>query len=222
MHDLIPPQIESYCIAKSSTPSALCDELEDFTKTHVDMAQMLIGKLEASLLGFLIHSLDAKRVLEIGTFTGYSALAMAEILPGDGEIVTLDVSKERTKIAQKFWNRSPHGKKITLVLGRAEESLRELQGPFDLIFIDADKEQCLSYFKRGCELLSPKGVVVVDNCLWDGKVFEQRNGDAETKGIKELTDFIHADLGLYSTLLPVRDGVLLVWQLTSEKKDFSV
>ncbi len=204
------PQIEAYCISKSSLPPLLCNELEDFTRKHIDMSQMLIGKLEASLLGFLIRSINAKRVLEIGTFTGYSALSMATHLPQDGKLVTLDISEERTNVAKEFWAKSEHGNKIDLILGPAKLSLAALEESFDFIFIDADKENCLAYLKRCLELLSPKGIIAVDNCLWDGKVLKDQDLDEETRGIKELTDFVFHHKNLYSTLLPVRDGVLLI------------
>ena len=211
MLQLCPQALESYCISKSSTPLPPCDELEHFTQERGDMPQMLVGKLEASLLGLLIRSLGARRVLEIGTFTGYSALSMAQALPEDGEVVTLDNSPERTRVAKSFWDKSEHGNKITLVLGQAQESLQSVRGPFDFVFIDADKEPVLTYFKRSLELLSPRGMIVVDNCLWSGKVLEDKEGlDAETRGIVDLNDFVAKAHHLTATLLPLRDGILLV------------
>ena len=202
--------IESYCISKSSGASSLCDTIERFTKEHVDMSQMLIGKLEASLLGFLIHAIGAKTILEVGTFTGYSALAMASQLPKDGRLVTLDRSRERIQIAQKFWAKSKHGHKIKPILGQAGATLSNMDDSFDLIFIDADKENCLSYLKKGLHLLSSRGVLVVDNCLWSGKVLEKEGLDDETQGLKALTDYVLHRKDLYSVLLPIRDGILLV------------
>lgn len=206
----VDPAVEEYCVAKSSVPPPLCGELEEFTKETEEMSGMLVGKLEASLLGLLVRAVGARRVLEVGTFTGYSALCMAHHLPEDGELVTLDRSEAVTAKARKFWARSPHGRKIRLVLGDAGASMARLEGPFDLVFIDADKEDCVSYLRRALELLSPSGLVVVDNCLWGGRVLGDGEADAETRGIRALTDFVTGHDGLHATLLPVRDGIYLI------------
>ena len=204
------PHIENYCISKSSLPVALCDELEVFTQNHVEMPQMLVGKLVASFLGFLLRTLKAQRVLEIGTYTGYSALAMANELPENGELITVDICPQTTEMAQKFWDRSEEGKKIKALTGKALEVLSDLSPSFDLIFIDADKENYLNYLKMALELLSSKGIIVLDNCLWGGKVLDHDHGDKATKGIKAVNDFTSHHPTLYSTLLPIRDGLLLV------------
>ena len=207
-------QVENYCISKSSVPAILCDDLETFTQNHVEMPQMLVGKLVASFLGFLLRTLKAKRVLEIGTYTGYSALAMANELPEDGELITVDICPQTTEIARKFWGRSEKGKNIKALTGPALEVLSRLEGPFNLIFIDADKENYLHYLKRGLELMAPDGIIVLDNALWGGKVFGDDDGDKSTQGIKVVNDFISHHPTLYSTLLPLRDGLLLVQKRT--------
>ena len=208
--NIVDARVEDYCRAKSTLPEPVCDEIEAFTRQNVEMPQMLTGRLEASLLGFLIRCLKARRILEIGTFTGYSALAMASHLPEDGELVTLDLSKERVDIARRFWAKSAHAPKISPVIGPAAESLKGLQGSFDLVFIDADKESYPDYLNQSLDLLSPKGVVVVDNCLWSGRVLEPDAADLETKNIRQLNEFVAAHDGLYATLLPVRDGIYLI------------
>lgn len=210
MLNLVDPQIEHYCLSKSSSSPALCDELETYTKNHVEMPEMLVGKLVASFLGFLVRSQDARRVLEIGTYTGYSALAMASELPDSGELLTLDISPKTTAIAQKFWNQSEDGKKIKSLIGPAMQILPTLNAPFELIFIDADKKNYLNYLKMGLELIADRGVIVLDNCLWGGKVLASGNGDEATQGIKEVNDFARNNAKLYSTLLPIRDGLLLI------------
>ena len=170
MLTLIDPKITDYCLEKSHLPPSLCDELETYTQNHVDMAQMLSGKMVASFLGFLLSSHNARRVLEVGTYTGYSALAMASELPSNGQVVTLDISPETTTIAKKFWARSRHGKKILPLLGPALDTMDKLDPPFDLVFIDADKKNYLHYLQRALKLISPQGIIVLDNCLWGGKV----------------------------------------------------
>lgn len=211
--NITPKEIEAYCVERSTVPSALCNELEAHTHAHVPMARMLIGRLEASLLGFLLKTVAAKRVLEIGTFTGYSALAMAEQLPADGEVITLDINPETVQLAKTFWARSAHGKKIRSVIGPAVETIKDLSGPFDLVFIDADKGNYLRYLELALPKLSPQGMVVLDNCLWSGKVLSPEKSDQDTVAIDHINRWIEKHSGLYGTLLPVRDGMFLVRKL---------
>lgn len=208
---LVDPEIEKYCIDISSKPSSLCDDLADFTRKNVSQSQMLIGPLEAAVLGFLIRTGGYKRILEIGTFTGYSALSMAENLPSDGELITLDVNEETTRIAQEFWKKSSHGYKIKLILGRALENLPKLEGAFDLVFIDADKEPYPQYLNWALENLSEGGSIVIDNTLWSGEVL---NSEAEgsTKSIQKVNQMAKelSEREYFVSLLPVRDGMLLI------------
>ena len=209
----IDQKIEDYVIEKSNTPSKVCDDLAKYTVENHKLSQMLCGPLESSLLGFLIHSVGVKRVLELGTFTGYSSLAMAEQLPEDGEVVTVDKNKKINSTAQKFWMQSEHGKKIKAVFGAGMEVIPKLTGKFDLVFIDADKANYLNYLKMTLDLLSEKGIIVVDNTLWSGRVvpgYEEVEEDKSTSHIEALNDFVANEAGLYGTLLPVRDGIFLI------------
>ncbi|RLA61849.1 MAG: methyltransferase [Epsilonproteobacteria bacterium] len=203
-------KILDYCINKSNTPTKLAEELESYTKEKVSMSQMLVGKMEASFLGLLLRAINAKRVLEIGTFTGYSALAMAENLPDDGELITLDINLETTEIAKSFWQKSPHGKKITPMLGSATEIIPSLPGTFDFVFIDADKENYLNYLNISLNKLTSSGIIVIDNVLWSGKVLDKDSQDSSTEAIKQINNFIAENNSLYGTLLPIRDGIFLV------------
>jgi len=211
----IDPTLEKYCIDHSARPSHLNAELFDKTHETQDMPQMLVGEMEASFLGFLIRSASVKRVLEIGTFTGYSALAMAADLPEDGELITLDVDPNSVKLAKEFWDRAPWGRKIQSVLGPALETIPKLQGQFDLVFIDADKENYKNYLDLILPRLSGNGMVVVDNVLWSGKVVEGSKYDdhspsTATKALREFNDYIKGRGDLYATMLPVRDGLYLI------------
>lgn len=205
----IPEEIENYCFDASSQPHRICEEIFQYTKQNVPMSIMLIGPIEAAFLGFFLKSIRARRVLEIGCFTGYSALAMAEYLPDDGEIITLDLNPDTTRIAQSYWTRSPHGKKIRSMVGPALESLKGLTGPFDFVFIDADKENYPHYFEAALSKLGPRGVIALDNALREGNVLNE-NPDEGTKAIRDLTQKIHARSDLQTCLLPIRDGLLLV------------
>lgn len=203
-------KILDYCISKSNTPNDPASELESYTREKIAMSQMLVGKMEASFLGFLIRAINAKRVLEIGTFTGYSALSMAENLPEDGELITLDINEETTELAKSFWEKSPHGKKITGKLGPATEIIPGLPGPFDFVFIDADKENYLNYLNICLKKLTPTGMIVIDNVLWSGTVLDENNKESHTEGIRAVNNFIAENDDLYGTMLPVRDGMFLI------------
>jgi caffeoyl-CoA O-methyltransferase len=202
-------------------PSSDCDKIEEYTRENVHGAQMLIGKMEASFIGFLLRSIDAKRVLELGTFTGYSALAMAENLPSDGEVITIDINESTVLLAKKFWNQSTHGYKIKSILGSGLDILPTLKTPFDFIFIDADKRNYIDYLKLSVALLSTKGIIVIDNVLWSGKVLPSsdlnmsEHYDRNTEFIRLVNDYIASEPTLYGTLLPIRDGMFLV----KKKKD---
>ena len=171
---------------------------------------MLVGPLEAAFLKTLIQAIGAKRVLEIGTFTGYSALAMAEALPEDGQVITCEIDPDTASMAHTFWDRSPHGKKIEVRIGPALDTLTTLTGLFDLVFIDADKINYIEYYLAGLELLSPRGVILIDNVLWSGDVLNATSQDPATAAIQELNGVVAADPRVVAVLLPLRDGVFMI------------
>lgn len=199
-----------YCEAHSTVPSPICEAIARFTEAKVERPMMLSGPLVGGLLGFLISATGAKRVLEIGTFTGYSALAMAERLPPDGEVVTLDVDPKNMELAKAFWEKSPHGSKIRPIVGRALESLETIPPGLDFVFIDADKTNYLNYLKRVLLLMRPGGIIAADNTLWSGHVLEKSPADAETKVLQQFNDWVHAQPNLETLLVPIRDGVHLL------------
>ena len=205
------PQIEKYAIGHCTQPGSLCEALETHTRSIEQMSQMLIGKLEASFLGQLIRIMNAKRILEIGTFTGYSALAMAENLPEDGELHTIDIQKK--ECTNSFWQQSPHGKKIKDYLGKGLDVIPTIPGKFDLVFIDADKENYSNYFDLVENRLNTKGLIVVDNVLWSGNVLKteaELAGDSSSLAIKLFNQKIQARTDLYKTMVPIRDGIFLI------------
>lgn len=210
MLSFVSEEINQYCEAHSSLPSALAAELEKYTVEKVERSIMLTGALVGSFLGFMVSTLRAKRILEVGTYTGYSALCLAERLPSDGEVITLDVNEETTKIGKKFWDRSPHGKKIRAITAPALDTIRTLKPSFDLVFIDADKTNYLNYLNAVLPLLSTNAMVIADNCLWGGKVIGNQNPDPETQALKIFNKTIHENPALQSHLLPLRDGLHLI------------
>lgn len=186
-------------------------------RTHeLPLAVMQISPLQAKFMQMLIKMTNAKKVLEIGTFTGYSALAMALALPKDGKLVTCDLNEQWVSIAKEYWAQAEEdGAKIKLVLGEALESLDKMlsQGEeksFDFIFIDADKGNYLNYYERALKLLADNGVIAIDNVLWSGKVIDKNDNSNQTKSIKKLNEFIHEDTRVDACIVPISDGLTLV------------
>jgi caffeoyl-CoA O-methyltransferase len=173
-------------------------------------AGMMVGPLEGALLRLLARLTSAKRVLEIGMFTGYSALAMAEALPEGGQLITCDVNLETTEIARRYFASSPHGHKIEIKLGPAKETLKKLKGPFDLCFIDADKQSYGSYYDYGIDLVRRGGLIVLDNMLQSGRVVNPT--DEAARAIADLNKRIQKDERVENVLLPVRDGIMLAYR----------
>ena len=205
---LVAPELDEYAAAKSEPTSELLQELVEVTERETDMPIMLTGALEGRFLKVMAQIVGAKRVLEIGMFTGYSALSMAEGMPDDGELITCDLDPTCIAIARKFYARSPYGKKITIMEGPALESLKTIKGPFDMCFIDADKTNYGNYYEAVLPLMRSGGVILLDNVLYSGKVV---NPDCEnSKAIAELNDRIARDVRVDRVLLPIRDGVFVL------------
>jgi caffeoyl-CoA O-methyltransferase len=171
----------------------------------------MVGALEGAFLRMLVLMTGAKRILEIGTFTGYSALLWAEALPRDGRVITCDINPETTEIAKRYFAESPQGHKIEVKLGPALHSLKFIDGPFDICFIDADKESYPQYYEACFERVRPRGLIVLDNMLRDGQVLEP--ADPGSLAIDALNKRIRKDPRVENVLLPVRDGIMLVLKL---------
>jgi caffeoyl-CoA O-methyltransferase len=178
------------------------------TKKRMSQWEMLCGVLEGRFLKMMVLMSQATRILEIGTFTGYSALSMAEALPENGRLTTLDIDPESVALAKRFFERSEHGRKISVLQGPALESLRSLPGPFDLAFIDADKLNYPNYYEAVLPKIKTGGLILIDNVLWGGAVLNPQT--EEDKAITELNDTIAQDERVDRVLLPIRDGIFLV------------
>jgi caffeoyl-CoA O-methyltransferase len=211
MLDLRPIGIEDYAERYSKPLSALHDELwvETYAKTH--SPAMMVGPLEGQFLKMLATMTGARRILEIGMFTGYSTLAWAQALPKDGRVVTCDINPETTEIAKRYFAQSPDGQKIEIRFGAALASLKTIWAPFDICFIDADKENYGAYYDLGMELVRPRGLIILDNMLRGGRVLDPR--DEGTKIIDALNKRIRDDERVENVLLPLRDGIMLVRKL---------
>lgn len=208
--DLVPTEIEEYAAAYSTTESDVCKLIREETYRTQDCPQMVVGPLEGAFLKVMALAVGAKRVLEIGTFTGYSALAMAEALPDDGTVLTCEIDPDSAAFARRYWDKSPHGKKIHVRVSPALETMAALKGPFDLIFIDADKANYVNYYRRAKDLISPTGVILIDNVLWSGRVLNRDNPDPSTAAIQDLNRIVSTDPRVTAALLTLRDGVFVI------------
>jgi predicted O-methyltransferase YrrM len=212
MADIVDPLVEEYAVAHSEPEPEALTRLAEETRSGTRAPGMMTGHLEGRFLKALVALTGARRVLEIGTFTGYSALSMAEALPPDGRIVTCDISEEHVAIARRHVDASPYAAAIEIRLGPALETIATLDGPFDLVFIDADKPSYSAYLDAVLPLLAPDGVIAADNVLWSGDVVEGRGGadDENLTAIRAFNDKVAADERLVAVMVPIRDGVSLI------------
>ena len=205
--DLIAPEIDAYAKLHASPEDALLAELTEETRAKAKYPQMQTGHVEGLFLRLLVQALEARSVLEIGCFTGYSALSMAMGLPEGGKVTTCDIDPEMTVIAKRYWARSPHGGKIELVLGPALETVAGLDGPFDLVFIDADKENYIAYWDACIPKVRSGGFVAVDNVLWSGRVLDPK--EKSDYAIVAFNQHAARDDRVDKVVLTVRDGITL-------------
>ena len=210
MNRLVSADIEAYAQAHSMAESDLCRALREETRQRMEAPQMIVGPLEGAFLKMMAQLVQAANVLEIGMFTGYSALCFAEALPANGRVLTCEVDEEAAALARKYFARSPIGNKIEIRMGPALDTMRHLTGSFDLIFIDADKLNYVNYYRRSLDLLSPQGVMLIDNVLWDGDVLKQPPPDEKTATIQELNRTVASDPRVSAVLVTIRDGLLVV------------
>ncbi len=207
---LVPEAIEDYARNHTEPPSSLLEALTRDTYANMPSPQMQVGPLEGAFLRLLVRMTRAKRVLEIGMFTGYSGLCMAEGLPEDGELITCDINPKAEEMARRYFAQSPHGRKITIRMGPALETIKTLQGPLDLVFIDADKENYAAYFEAVLPLVRTGGVIVADNTLWSGRVLDPQS--ESDRAIVAFNEQVAKDPRVEKALLTVRDGMTLMFK----------
>lgn len=202
------PKIQDYAEAMTTPESEAIQQLVQSSDEELEYVDMLSGNMVGQLLKLLINISGVKRILEIGTFTGYSALTMAEALPEDGKVITLEMNLRYQELAQKHFKGSIHKNKITLKKGNALELLEEIHGSFDLIFLDADKVQYPVYYEKILPKLRSGGLLIADNVLWDGMVLKPE--DEKSKAIDEFNRTVADDYRVEQVLLPVRDGISII------------
>jgi caffeoyl-CoA O-methyltransferase len=206
---IVNEDVEDYAAEHTTQLGELFDRLAAETREKTSSPQMMVGRIEGGFLAALVRLTRAKRILELGTFTGYSSISMASALPPDGRITTCDVDPDATAIARRYMDESGHGDKIEIKLGPALETIQTLEGPFDIVFIDADKPNYQAYYEAVLPLLADNGLVIADNVLWSGRVVEP-DGDESTKAIKAFNEHVAGDDRVVSVMLTVRDGMTLV------------
>ncbi len=210
-------ELQKYLFEFGVNEHPLQTEIREYTEKNLgNAATMQISPDQGAFLQFIIKSSNIQNCLEIGTFTGYSALTMALALPENGSIISLDIDKKNTDIAKKYWSKHSVGKKIDFILAPALETMDEfvnLDKTFDLIFIDADKKNYKNYFLKSLELTEKDGIIIIDNTLWKGKVADKSANDDKTNSIKEFNMFIRDFKGTENMILPIADGMTICRKL---------
>ena len=204
----LPEKITRYIHEHAVREPEILRELRAATAS-VPQSGMQIGADQGQFMALLVQAIDARNCLEIGTYTGYSALAVALALPKDGRIVCCDISEEWTAVGKPFWKKAGVEKKIDLRIGPALETLKKLKGPFDFVFIDADKPNYLNYYERCLQLVRRGGLIAVDNVLWSGEVANEKARDELTVALREFNDRVHEDERVDIAMLSIGDGVTL-------------
>jgi len=207
---IVPDQIEEYAAGHTTPPTDLLQALAAETRETLRAPQMLTGTIEGRFLELLVFGLGAKRVLELGTYSGYSSLSMAAGLPKGGHIDTCEADETHAEVARRYIAQSPYADRITVHIGPALDTISQLEGEFDFVFIDADKENYLNYYEALLPRLAEHGVMAIDNTLWSGRVLDEGDDSDATKAIREINDRIAEDGRVVAVQLTVRDGVTLV------------
>jgi caffeoyl-CoA O-methyltransferase len=207
---MLDPALEAYIEAHTTPPDPYLAALAEETRASLSSPQMLTGTVEGRLLEALVWVGQPRLVLELGTYSGYSALSMAAALPPGGRIVTCEVSTEHADFAQRHIDASPHADRIELRRGPALDTIAALDGPFDLVFIDADKPNYPNYYEAVVPKLAAHGLIVVDNTLWSGNVVGEEDQSDYTVAMRAFNDRVRGDERVVCVMLSVRDGVTLI------------
>lgn len=210
MSFIVNEPVEEYAADHTTPVAELFERLATETREKSEAPQMMVGLLEGRFLEFLVRQTKAKNILELGTFTGWSSISMALGLVDGGRITTCDVNEETTSIAQRYAEEAGVRDRIDYRLGPGLETIDSLDGPFDLVFIDADKPNYVNYYDAVLPKLADDGFIIADNVLWSGRVAESSNEDENTLAIRGFNDYVMADERVECVMLTVRDGMLLI------------
>jgi caffeoyl-CoA O-methyltransferase len=210
MSFIVREELERYALEHSTPDPELFRRLEEETRANTTSPQMMVGPLEGQFLGWLVRISGARRVLEIGTFTGYSSISMALALPDGGRITSLDVNDETTAVARRYAEEAGVADRIDYRVRPALDELERLDGPWDLVFVDADKENYVNYYEGVLPKLAERGLIAADNTLWSGRVLDEDDDSESTRAITTFNEHVRADSRVVSVQLTVRDGVTLI------------
>ena len=213
---VITKEIENYISNHSLELTTIQKEIISYNDSLGDIKRMQISISQCHFLNLIIKISNIKKILEIGTFTGLSGLTMSLSLPNDGELITLDKNEERIKIASDFFKKAKQEKKIKAIIGSALESISNLKKKgqkFDLVFIDADKENYKNYYNQSLDLIEKEGLIIVDNVLWHGEVVDTKKQDKLTAAIREFNTYVNRDKRTENLIIPVGDGLTVCRKL---------
>lgn len=210
MPDVVIPELEAYTEAHTTAPPPHLAAVAERTRASLALPGMMVGVVEGRFLEMVVFAVGARLVLEIGTYSGFSALAMAAGLPPGGRIVTCELNPVHAAAARENIAASPYAGSIEVIEGPALETVRGLDGPFDFVFIDADKRNYLNYYEAVLAKLAPGGLVAADNTLWSAQVLDPADQSEDTVGLRAFNDTVAADPRVVCVQLPVRDGVTLI------------
>jgi caffeoyl-CoA O-methyltransferase len=208
--DIVDPEVEAYAEAHTTPPDPLLARLAEETQATLRSPQMLTGTVEGRFLELLVYGLGARRVLEIGTYSGYGALSMAAGLPPDGRIDTCEIDETHADVARRYIDDAGYADRVTVHVGPALDTIARLEGDFDFVFIDADKENYVNYYEAVLPRLASRALIAADNTLWSGRVVDESDDDETTRAIREFNEHVAADERVVSVELTVRDGVTLI------------
>jgi caffeoyl-CoA O-methyltransferase len=208
--DIVSEEIDRYAEEHTTPPTELLAALAEETRGSLRLPQMLTGTVEGRLLEMLVWVSSARRVLELGTYSGYSALSMAAALPSGGHIDTCEIEERHAEVARRYIGQSPYADRITVHLGPALETIDRLEGEFDFVFIDADKENYVNYYEAVLPRLAERGLIAADNTLWSGRVLDESDTSEGTRAIREFNEHVRSDSRVVSVMLTIRDGVTLI------------
>jgi caffeoyl-CoA O-methyltransferase len=210
MTHFVPDEIETYAEAHTTPANELLDRLAEETRATLERPTMLTGPVEGRFLEFMVYATGAKRVLEFGTFSGYSSISMAAVLPPGGHIDTCEIDEKHAAVAQRYIDEAGYSDRITIHLGPAVETVERLEGAFDFVFIDADKENYVNYYEAVLPRLSERGIIAADNTLWSGRVLDESDQSEGTVAIRAFNEHVRNDDRVVSVMLTIRDGVTLI------------
>jgi predicted O-methyltransferase YrrM len=209
--EFISKDLSDYCENNTSHESEVLAKLNRETHLKVVSPRMLSGHLQGRFLSFISKLQQPKLIVEIGTYTGYSALCLAEGLAKDGKLISIDVNEETSSFAKSFISKTEFANQIDLVLADAKEFVTTIHEPIDLVFIDADKKNYLNYYHLIIDKIKPGGLIIADNVLWSGKItMPEKEMDRETLALHQFNQFVQQDARVENILLPIRDGLMVV------------